>query len=136
MTIYLSIVAGYFACFGCLFVTAWVRGNAERFAFVDRPDGRRKKHKQPVALGGGAAILTSCAVALGLIAYIYADYTEGKEEIQSPFSLLGLACAAILLCVVGLYDDVFNIRGECQQDAEPDQHCDRRQRPTVDPHIA
>ena len=69
MNIFLSIVAGYFACFFSLFATAWVRDRAQRLGFVDRPDGRRKKHSQPVALGGGVAVLASCAVALGLVTY-------------------------------------------------------------------
>ena len=104
-----SIVASYFACFGSLFLTAWVRSYAERHGFVDRPDGRRKKHKLPVALGGGVAVLLSCAVALGLVAHIYLGIAP--EEIVGPESLLGLSCAAVLLCAVGLYDDAYNMRG-------------------------
>ena len=53
---YLSMVAAYFACFGSLFITAWVRDVAEAKDFVDRPDGGRKSQKAPVALGGGSVI--------------------------------------------------------------------------------
>lgn len=105
----LSLVGGYFACFGSLFITAWVRDLAEARGFVDRPDGGRKSHKTPVALGGGTAIFLSSAIAIALVAYIYAEITRGK--VDSPSSLIGLACAAFLLCFVGLYDDLYNMRG-------------------------
>ncbi len=107
--IYLSLVVGYFACFGSLFVTAWVRDVAESRDFVDRPDGGRKSHKAPVALGGGVAILISTAIAIGMVAYIFTDLPSGKVE-GLP-SLIGLAIAAVLLCGVGLYDDLYNMRG-------------------------
>lgn len=106
---YLSLVVGYFACFGSLFITAWVRDIAEAKGFVDRPDGGRKNHKMPVALGGGSAILCSCAIAISMVAYIYADLASGR--IDQPSSLIGLACAAVLLCIVGLYDDLYNMKG-------------------------
>ena len=106
---YLSLVVGYFACFGSLFITAWVRDVAEEKDFVDRPDGGRKKHKAPVALGGGVAILISCSIAIVMVAYIYADMASSRVDNIS--TLVGLACAAVLVCLVGLYDDLYNMRG-------------------------
>ena len=107
--VYLSLVVAYFACFGNLFVTSWVRDIAQLRGFVDRPDGKRKKHTAPVALGGGLSILISTSVAIGIVTYIYAEYAA--ERITSPSSLIGLAVAAILLCLVGLYDDLYDMRG-------------------------
>lgn len=109
MSIYLSIVAGYLACAASLVFTWWVRRLAEKNDFVDRPDGRRKTHKQPVALGGGLVLLLSCAVALGGLLYIYGDIA--LERLESPSSLAGLGVAALLLCLVGLLDDLTNMRG-------------------------
>ena len=106
---YLCLVVGYFACFGNLFVTSWVRDVADKRGFVDRPDGKRKKHKDPVALGGGLAILIATSVALGIVTFIYADYAA--ERVDSPSSLLGLGVAAVILCLVGLYDDLYDMRG-------------------------
>lgn len=106
---FLSIVVGYFACFGSLFITAWVRRVAEAKDFVDRPDGGRKKHKTPVALGGGTAVLLSSSIAIAIVAFIYADMASGK--VDGLYSLIGLAVAAILLCGVGLYDDLYNMGG-------------------------
>ncbi len=111
MSIYLSIVAGYLACAASLVVTWWVRRLAEKIGFVDRPDGRRKTHKQPVALGGGLALLLSGTVALGALFYIYGDYRIAFEKLESPSSLAGLGLAAVLLCLVGLLDDLKNMRG-------------------------
>ena len=68
--IYLSLVAAYFACFSSLYITGWVRELAEARNFVDRPDARRKTQKQPVAYGGGTAILLSGLIALGLVAHV------------------------------------------------------------------
>ena len=45
---------------------------------------------------------------LPLVGYIYADMTQGQVEISS---LSGLGIAAVLLCLVGLYDDLYNMRG-------------------------
>jgi len=106
--VYLSAVVGYFACFGSLFITPWVRDFAEARDFVDRPDGGRKKHKSPVALGGGTSILLSCGIAISLVAYIYSDMARHRVEVSS---LIGLGVAAVLLCGVGLYDDLYNMRG-------------------------
>lgn len=106
--IYLSLVVAYFACFGSLFLTAWIRDLAEARDFVDRPDGGRKRHGNPVALGGGLAVLLSSGIAIVLVGYIYYDIARSTVDISS---LLGLAIAAVLLCVVGLYDDLYNMRG-------------------------
>lgn len=106
--VYLLMVVAYFACFGNLFITSAVRDLAEARDFVDRPDKGRKTHRAPVALGGGVAILISCAIAIGLVVYIYADM---DRVTASPSSLTGLGIAAVLLCIVGLYDDLYNMRG-------------------------
>ena len=106
---YLCVVIGYFACFGNLFVTSWVRDLAEHRGFVDRPDGKRKSQKAPVALGGGLAILLSTSVAIAIVAYIYAEFA--RERIDNVSSLVGLGVAAVLLCLVGLYDDLYDMRG-------------------------
>lgn len=107
--IYLSLVVGYFACFGNLFVTSWVRDLAEKRGFVDRPDGKRKSQKAPVALGGGLAIMISTTVAIGIVTYIYSEYAA--QRIENPSSLVGLGVAAILICAVGLYDDLYDMGG-------------------------
>lgn len=106
---YLCVVVGYFACFGNLFVTSWVRDVAEHRGFVDRPDGKRKSQKAPVALGGGVAILISTSVAIAIVTYIYAEFA--RERVDDLSSLVGLGVAAVLLCLVGLYDDLYDMRG-------------------------
>ena len=107
--LYLSMVVGYFACFGSLFITSWVRDIAESRGFLDRPDGGRKSHKAPVALGGGSAVLLATAVAIAMVSYIYADFAS--HRVEGMGSLIGLGISAVLLCGVGLYDDLYNMRG-------------------------
>ncbi len=106
---YLCVVVGYFACFGNLFVTSWVRDFAENRGFVDKPDGKRKSQKAAVALGGGLAILVSTTVAIAIVTYIYAEFASNR--IDDISSLVGLGFAAVLLCFVGLYDDLYDMRG-------------------------
>jgi len=105
----LCLVIGYFACFGNLFVTSWVRELAEYRGFVDRPDGKRKSQKAPVALGGGVAILISTAVAIAIVTYIYAEFARARVDNVS--SLIGLGFAAVLLCLVGVFEDLYDLRG-------------------------
>ncbi len=110
----LSVMVGYFALFGSLFVTSRVRDLSERLGFVDRPDGHRKSHKAPVALGGGVAVLISSLIAIGLVAFLYDPERvyPGEYDLDAALtSLVGLGIAAVLMCVVGLYDDLYNMRG-------------------------
>lgn len=106
--IYLCFVAAYFAGFACLYITGWVRGFAESRDFVDRPDARRKTQKAPVAYGGGTAILLATGISLALVAFVSLGLDGDNVDY---WSLFGLACAAVLIWFVGLYDDLYNMRG-------------------------
>ena len=106
--VYLSIVAAYFAWFASLYITSWVRDLAESRGFVDRPDTWRKTQKTPVAYGGGTAVLLATAVALVLVAHVSLGVAGDNVDY---WSLLGLASASVVIWVVGLYDDLYNMRG-------------------------
>ena len=103
--------------------TYGVRTWARQWSFVDRPDGHRKIQREPVALGGGVAIYAACFVTLTFLALTRSSWDW--VEIQSVFMLPGYIVPAVLnfyqicllfiasgiLCLVGLYDDRYHLRG-------------------------
>ncbi len=109
-----------------LVLTYAVRSLARRWNFVDRPDGLRKMQREPVALGGGVAIYAACFFTLSCLALFHAYGIEQDfwDKLQAYFKLpsysppllnffqIGnLFAAAGMLCLVGLYDDRFHLRG-------------------------
>jgi UDP-GlcNAc:undecaprenyl-phosphate GlcNAc-1-phosphate transferase len=92
-----------------LLLTPLVRALAPRFGLVDHPDGKRKTHARPTPVGGGVAVLvaTSGALAIGLAA------TGGFDDACGSHGefLLGLFVAGTIICVVGLADDLWGLRG-------------------------
>ena len=90
-----------------LVATALCRRVAVRFGIVDRPDRRVKTHREPTAYLGGVAMLIG--LALGVLAGIYrlrAD-TVFFHELRW---LLGVLAGATLACLVGLADDILDLR--------------------------
>lgn len=100
-------------------VTLVVRVISLKVGFLDRP-GERKVHTEPVALGGGIAIVVGFAVALGA-AFAGVRFAVMKgwdlpvaKDVLDMFGKGGgiwtLIGAAGALAVVGLIDDVFTAR--------------------------
>jgi len=77
-----------------LYTTPLMRAGALRFGIVDRPDGRLKKHAQPVAYLGGLAIYLSFLLALTVT--LRFDSTE----------VLGMLLAGAIVLILGLIDDL------------------------------
>lgn len=80
-----------------LWLTPHVRDAARRFGIVDHPDGRLKRHGEPVAYLGGLAIFLAFLLALAATV---------------PFSerVLGLLLAGSIVVLVGLVDDLGSLR--------------------------
>jgi UDP-GlcNAc:undecaprenyl-phosphate GlcNAc-1-phosphate transferase len=132
MMLVLSIILGV-SFVACLILTPLVRLWAARWGLVDRPDGRRKVQARPVPLAGGLAVLLSVAVALPLARLSpgllrdgpletasasgdgsvgTSDQTDQTDEApHSTTYLWGLLLAVILICGVGLADDLGLLRG-------------------------
>ena len=120
MLIILCVFALAFAASLCL--TAGIRNLAHHVNFVDRPDGLRKMQREPVALGGGLAIYGACFITLAFVALTRSSWDWKAIQAffllpgyQSPglnFHQIGLLFAAAgVLCLVGLYDDRYHLRG-------------------------
>jgi len=78
-------------------LTPRVREAAIRFGIVDRPDGRLKSQKEPVAYLGGLAIYLSFLLALAL-------------TVQFSRETLGLLLAGSIVVLIGLVDDLGSLR--------------------------
>ncbi|HEX4148205.1 MAG TPA: MraY family glycosyltransferase, partial [Pirellulales bacterium] len=88
--------------------TPIVRWLATRLGLVDAPDGSRKIHGRAIALGGGVAVLLS--TALVMIAALAGPLANLNPTGEHRRLLAGLAAAAVVLCLVGLFDDYFELR--------------------------
>lgn len=87
-------------CVASLLLTAAVRGIARRWDIVDRPDGKRKLHKEPVPLWGGVAVYL--AVVLGLVMSAFGSFGAGAEQADLATVLI---VAAGTVCIFGSIDD-------------------------------
>jgi len=76
---------------------------------VDRPDGRRKLHRQAIPLAGGVAIFL--ASFLSLFAVWLAPIPFRNLLIAQGTGLVGLLVACLIICAVGLADDFGSLRG-------------------------
>ncbi len=80
-----------------------------RWKILDVPDGVRKLHVRTVPLGGGIAVLGGCVlstvVTLWSIPHVYLEHGG-----QIPF-LIGLSCACLGICILGIVDDSGLLRG-------------------------
>jgi UDP-GlcNAc:undecaprenyl-phosphate GlcNAc-1-phosphate transferase len=93
-----SPVATYPVAFALAAAVAWgftprVRDAAIRFGIVDRPDGKLKQQREPVAYLGGIAIFLSFLVACAFVLDFQRD-------------VLGLLLAGAIVVLVGLIDDL------------------------------
>jgi UDP-GlcNAc:undecaprenyl-phosphate GlcNAc-1-phosphate transferase len=80
-----------------VWLTPRVRDAAIRFGIVDRPDGRLKGHREPVAYLGGLAIYLAFLLALAL-------------TVQFSRETLGLLLAGSIVVLIGLVDDLGSLR--------------------------
>jgi UDP-GlcNAc:undecaprenyl-phosphate GlcNAc-1-phosphate transferase len=91
-----------------LAATYAARGAGRRFGLVDRPDGRRKIHARPVPVSGGLGVLTAAVAALGLAAALFPEVADGL--FADPGRAVALLSACGIIAVVGVIDDVHNLR--------------------------
>ncbi len=80
---------------------------AIKLNIVDRPDNTVKTHKEPVAYLGGIGILAGLLV--GILAGVY--LLEGQDCYPKALKwLLGILAGGSIACVVGVVDDVIDIK--------------------------
>lgn len=90
-----------------LLVTPVVRTVAIRCGIVDRPDPRRKLHVRIVARAGGVGVLIATIVGC-LIAFVP---NFNAIPVGSMLPYVGIAAAMVGICLLGLADDIWMLRG-------------------------
>jgi UDP-GlcNAc:undecaprenyl-phosphate GlcNAc-1-phosphate transferase len=101
----LSLAAAAAASF---LVTPLVRNFARRQGWMDRPDGRRKLHPDPVPRLGGVAVYFAFAATCAVLLSLQALGWIGNEISPRAYLDLLLACAAVT--AIGVLDDIFDVR--------------------------
>lgn len=91
-------------------LTPLVRWAARNHGLVDRPDGRRKLHQVPVALGGGAAVFLSTVISVICGIVVFPSF-RGMIDATQIWFYVGLLLSAACIVVVGLIDDRYHLRG-------------------------
>jgi UDP-GlcNAc:undecaprenyl-phosphate GlcNAc-1-phosphate transferase len=97
------------ACVVSLAVVPLVRRGCERIRLTDRPDGHRKLHGFPVALGGGVAVYLSTIAVFLCMFLLRAEVAP--TLLQSGEDLVGLLLAGTIILLVGIADDAVGLRG-------------------------
>lgn len=105
-------LVGFVFCISCmlsLLLVPFVARLCRAGGLVDHPDGHRKLHAEPAALGGGiAAFVVVCLVVAGAAAW---NVKLADALARDSSSLLGLFGAAFVLLVTGIADDAVGLRG-------------------------
>ena len=95
------LAGGAFVIVGAL--TPWVRRFAIKYEVMDSPTTSHKTHKEPVPYLGGVAIIVGIlAVSFGALIYKHAE----SKNFWLALSVLG---PALVLGLIGLWDDVRNL---------------------------
>lgn len=82
---------------------------SRRIGLMDAPDGHRKLQARSVPLGGGLVLYLSFVV--GIVALLVIPHEYQQEVIGQWSFLVGLAAAGLVICLVGLLDDYYGLRG-------------------------
>ena len=108
----IAVATFLFAFLASYGLTPIIRAIARRLNFVDRPDGRRKIQRAPVALGGGLSLVICTPLAVFILCWMVGPDIllaipkfDFNYDTNIPWSILGLLAAGILLAIVGVIDD-------------------------------
>jgi UDP-GlcNAc:undecaprenyl-phosphate GlcNAc-1-phosphate transferase len=102
---YISVFVGSVTL--SVLLTRFIRDFAARRAWIDRPNTGRHLHTRPVPRLGGVALFLSytCATATALIVLKLA----GLPPMLSIRPVIAIAVPALLMFLMGLYDDQFSL---------------------------
>lgn len=91
-----------------LTLTWLARGIASRVGMLDAPDGHRKLQEKPIPVAGGVAVLLAAGLTLLIMSLVVPSI--GQLLIDEAPHAVPLLAASVLIVLVGLADDRFNLR--------------------------
>jgi UDP-GlcNAc:undecaprenyl-phosphate GlcNAc-1-phosphate transferase len=104
-----------FSFISALAATLLCKNIALKLGIVDRPDNLVKTHKRTVAYLGGVGILTGLTV--GILTGIYClgsgrgQFVLDQEHFRLSLTwLVGILAGSAIACLVGLTDDIFDLK--------------------------
>jgi UDP-GlcNAc:undecaprenyl-phosphate GlcNAc-1-phosphate transferase len=97
------------SCISALFITPLVITFARRINLLDQPDPNRKLHKTSIPLGGGIVVALGAIIGCLGVAAVSPELRQ-VFAVSAP-TILPLLIASIIICTVGIVDDIFNLRG-------------------------
>src|SRR5690349_817173 len=107
------ILAALVAFLAAVMLTWLVRHMALALGAMDRPDGVRKLHRQPIPLLGGVAVfggwLIGSLMSGGVVSGDHSPLTTHYSPLANDFGG-ALFLAAIVVLVSGVLDDIFTLR--------------------------
>ena len=95
------LIVGGVAAIATFIATPFARKTAEHFGVISAPDDR-DVHELPTPHLGGPAMLFGLLVG-ALFAWLIGDFSE---VFSARSEILGVLLAAIIMCAVGVVDDV------------------------------
>jgi UDP-GlcNAc:undecaprenyl-phosphate GlcNAc-1-phosphate transferase len=102
MNTYLAIFIA--ALFSSLVLTPVIRRFSIRWGWVDEPGDDRRMHQRAIPRVGGLAILLSSLIALSLLPLV--NNLATQAILQERWQLLMVLAPALLVTLLGLYDDL------------------------------
>lgn len=110
-----DVLAPYIYVFYAAFILSFLftpimRLVASHYGIVDKPDGLRKIHREPIAYLGGVAIFLGWIAGLALSRFVTVHKVPGADFLPySPHIPLGIVAGGILIALLGLFDDTKGI---------------------------
>ena len=101
---YSLFILGIISFFCSLILTPLCRNAFRRLGLVDRPDGHRKLHQDPIPRLGGVPIVAAYLAAYGLL--LLFPLNAGHLIARNLHQAVALLPAAALIFAVGLADDL------------------------------
>lgn len=115
-----QVVSPYIYVFYASFLVAFVltplmRAIAVHYGIIDHPDKIRKMHRTPVAYLGGAAVFLAWLSGLAVSEFarlhrIDPGWPTDAHGIAHPIIRFGVVVGALLIVLLGLWDDIFKLR--------------------------
>lgn len=112
-----DVLAPYIYVFMAAFLVSFLftplmRRVASHYGIVDKPDGNRKIHREPVAYLGGVAVFLGWLVGLASSqrVTVHGENLMVGPHLLHPHVPFPLVLGAILIVLVGLVDDVKGVR--------------------------